>query len=58
VTARTHHYIPQAGTWPSEPPCTCDAPRGARVHQVDEVPEEAREIDARVQGERLEPADG
>jgi hypothetical protein len=48
----THVYQPAPGSWPSTPPCaTCDMPKASRVHDVGEVPVEAREIDARVLGE-------
>lgn len=48
----THVYQPRPD-WPSsDPPCSvCEHTRAHRVHDVGEVPEEARRIDARVLGE-------
>lgn len=66
VTGReVHHYVRPADRpgvpWPqSDPPCDdvdCQLPRAHAVHDVAEVPEEAREIDARVLGEQLEAAE-
>lgn len=58
---RVHHYVPKVAAveWPSDPPCgECDLVRGHRVHDVDPVPEEAREIDARVLGELEREGEG
>lgn len=61
MTARTHHYVAEAAAvpWPAGAPCAaCGLPRAHAAHVVDPVPDEVREIDARVLGEQLEAADG
>lgn len=48
---RTHPYQAAPGTWPTKPPCTCDMPWNARIHDVPDIDPEAAVIDARILGE-------
>lgn len=51
---KTHLYVPEPGTWPLTPPCTCGMPKGWRGHDVPEPDPEAAVIDARILGETPE----
>ena len=48
----THHYRPAPGSWAVTPPCAeCDFPKGSRVHDVPELPDEVRAVGERIVGE-------
>ncbi|HEX6970239.1 MAG TPA: hypothetical protein VF174_15700 [Micromonosporaceae bacterium] len=50
----SHVYVPDASVAPDHRdrrPCTCGMPKSNRVHELPEVPDEAKLVDARKLGE-------